>query len=75
MGAESTVTAFAQNRMFFEPSSRPFMTFAAIGAQLPFSMKPTRRFWYFRSTRWSMNVRMNGKMSALYVVVASTSLP
>jgi len=38
-----TVTVFAQKRMFFDFSKSDFITCAAVGAQLPFSMKPTVR--------------------------------
>ena len=34
-----------KKRMFFDFSKRPFITRAAVGAQLPFSMKPIVRFW------------------------------
>ena len=48
--------------------------FAACGAQVPFSTNATVRFWKLRSVKWSMNSRMKGNISALYVVVASTNL-
>ena len=43
----------------------PLMTFAAMGAQLPFSISATVRFWKLRSVKWLMNSRIKGKMSAL----------
>ncbi len=42
--APRMVTVEANSRPF-DFSKRPFITFAAAGAQLPFSMKPTLRFW------------------------------
>ena len=41
------------------------ITFAAVGAQLPFSIKPMVLFWKLRSVKWSMKVRINGNTSAL----------
>ena len=39
------VTVFSQNAIPFDFSKSPFITFAAIGAQLPFSISPIVRFW------------------------------
>ena len=38
----------------------PFITFAAVGAQLPFSIRPMVRFWKLRSVRRLMKSCMNG---------------
>ena len=46
-------------------SSRPLMTRAAEGAQLPFSTMATVRLQKPRAVRCSMNSRINGKMSLL----------
>ena len=62
---ERILTVFLVQVMSFWPSSIFFMVFAASGAQEPFSMRPMVFFWKLRSVRWSMNVLMNGKMSAL----------
>ena len=35
-----------------------FITLAASGAQVPFSISATVRFWKLRSVRWSMNSRI-----------------
>ncbi len=43
--AERMVTVFSQKVMPFDFSKRPFITRAAAGAQLPFSTRPTSRFW------------------------------
>ena len=41
-------------------SNMPFITFAAVGAQLPFSIRPMVRFWKLRSVRRLMKSCMNG---------------
>ena len=53
------------NDNFKRLSSIDFITFAAIGAQEPFSIRATVRFWKLRSVRCSINSLINGKMSAL----------
>ena len=63
--AERIFTSVSAKLVFLQLSSIPFIIFAAVGAQLPFSIRPIFRFWYPRSVRCSMNYRMNGKMSAL----------
>ena len=73
--ADLIVTVVSVNVRFLLFSKSPRMTLAATGIQLPFSIKATVRFWKLRSVRCVMNVCMKGKISALYVVVASTSLP
>lgn len=42
--AARSVTLFVQNTRSFDFSRSPFITFVAIGAQVPFSMKATVRF-------------------------------
>ena len=63
--ADLMCTTFSQMRTFFDFSNFARMIFAARGAHEPFSISPTVRFWKLRSTRWSRNVCMNGKISAL----------
>ena len=53
-------TAVSAKVRFLQEDSFSFMTLKAMGAQEPFSMKATVRFWKFRSVRWSMNSRMKG---------------
>ena len=61
--------------MFLQPANFSFITLAAIGAQLPFSIIATVLFWKFLSAKCSKNSLMNGKIEVLYVVVAKTILP
>ena len=60
---------------FLQPSSIPFIVFAARGAHEPFSISPTVLFLNPLSVRWFINSLIKGKISALYVVVARTILP
>ena len=57
-----------------QPESLSRISFAETGAHVPFSMKPTVRERKLRSARQSINSRMQGKISELYVTDASTSL-
>ena len=43
--ADITFTLFSVQVIFLLFSNIPFMTLAAVGAQLPFSMRPMVRFW------------------------------
>ena len=43
--ADITFTLFSVQVIFLLFSNMPFITFAAVGAQLPFSIRPMVRFW------------------------------
>ena len=73
--APRTVTTVSQKVMPLSVPSRSLMPFAAIGAQVPFSTRPTLRPWYWRRMRWRMYSSIFGKTPVLYVVVASTRRP
>ena len=45
LSAPLIVTTVSQNAMSLDFSNMPFITFAAIGAHEPFSMRPIVRFW------------------------------
>ena len=45
LSADLMVTEVSRNLMFLQPSSMECMVFLATGAHVPFSMKPTVRFW------------------------------
>ena len=47
--------------MFFMPSSSARMSFAAMGAQVPFSIRPTVRFWKLLVLRWVSRLSIGGK--------------
>lgn len=63
--AERIRTVVFNQVRFWHPDSFSFISLAANGAQVPFSIRPTVRFLKFRSVRWSMNCFINGKRSAL----------
>ena len=57
----------------FSGASSSCIFLAASGAQVPFSIRPIRRFWNPRAVRCRRKASMGGNTSPLYVVVASTS--
>ena len=59
--AERMVTTVSQTVMFFMPSSSARMSLAAMGAQVPFSIRPTVRFWKFLVLRWVSRASIGGK--------------
>lgn len=63
--AHRSFTSFSAKVRFLDFSSMPFITLAATGAQEPFSIKPTVRFWKLRSVRWWINSFMKGNTSPL----------
>ena len=61
LAAERMVTTFSQRVMFFMLSSSARISFAAMGAQVPFSIRPTVRFWKFLVLRWVSRASIGGK--------------
>ena len=59
--AERMVTTVSQTVMFFMPSSSARMSLAAMGAQVPFSIRPMVRFWKFLVLRWVSRASIGGK--------------
>ena len=59
--AERRVTTASQTVMFFMPSSSARMSFAAMGAQVPFSIRAMVRLWNALVLRWASRFSIGGK--------------
>ena len=74
LNADLMVTCSSTISISFIAAICSFMSFAAIGAHEPFSMKATFLFWYAFIFRWLMKSAMTGITPPSYVGAASTSL-
>ncbi len=59
--AERRVTTVSQTVMFFMPSSSARISFAAMGAQVPFSIRAMVRLWNALVLRWASRASIGGK--------------
>ena len=56
--AERRVTTVSQTVMFFMPSSSARLSFAAMGAQVPFPIRAMVRLWKDLVLRWASRPRL-----------------